>query len=162
MLREVWLEVLVQNDKIRLYEKLGFVGAAARRWALDGLVFQKHKVRSVAAAAAQERIRAERTWREPWQRADESVANYDDVDALDEHSAILFRRAGDRVWLLQGSSGRGGRTRDLAVAPARQPRSPGSTARGRPVQRRDRLTRRAGSASPTRAAAVALVDLVGM
>jgi ribosomal protein S18 acetylase RimI-like enzyme len=106
-LREVWLEVLVQNEPaIRLYDKLGFARERGLEvWALERLVFQKHKVRPVAATAAQEQIRAERTWREPWQRADESVANYDDVEALEsEHGAILFRRAGDRVWLLQGSA----------------------------------------------------------
>ena len=66
-------------------------------------MFQKHKVRPAAAAAAQERIRAERTWREPWQRADETVANYADVEGLaGERGAILFRRSDDRVWLVQG------------------------------------------------------------
>ena len=104
-LREVWLEVLVQNERaIRLYEKLGFTRVRGLEvWALEGLVSQNDNVRPVAAAAAQERIRAERTWREPWQRADESVANYDDVEALEsEQGAILFRVARDRVWLLQG------------------------------------------------------------
>jgi ribosomal protein S18 acetylase RimI-like enzyme len=104
-LREVWLEVLVQNEPaIRLYEKLGFDRVRGLEvWALEGRVFLNHDVRRVAAAAAQERIRVERTWREPWQRADESVANYDDVEALEsERGAIVYRVARDRVWLLQG------------------------------------------------------------
>ena len=118
-LREVWLEALVQNEPaIRLYEKLDFVRVRGLEvWALEGLVSQKHNVRPVAVAAAQERIRAERTWREPWQRADESVANYDDVEALEsEHGAILFRRAGDRVWLLQGVAPDEGTARELLLA----------------------------------------------
>ena len=45
---------------IRLYEKLGFERVRGLEvWTLDGLVFQKHKVRAVAAVEqAQERIRA--------------------------------------------------------------------------------------------------------
>ena len=155
--------MLVQNEPaIRLYEKLGFVRVRGLEvWALDGLVFQKHKVRPVAAAAAQERIRAERTWREPWQRADESVANYDDVEALEsERGAILFRRAGDRVWLLQGSAADEEAARGSCSRSRRRQRARlAQRAGGRSVQRRDRLlggTR----ASPARAAAVALVDLV--
>jgi ribosomal protein S18 acetylase RimI-like enzyme len=46
-LREVWLEVLVQNEPaIRLYEKLGFeIVRELEIWSLDGLVVQKHNVR---------------------------------------------------------------------------------------------------------------------
>ena len=104
-IRDLWLEVLVQNEPaIRLYEKLGFETVRDLEvWALEPLVFRKHKVSSVPAERAQARIRAERTWREPWQRADESVANQENVEGLEsEGGAILFRRSGERVSLLQG------------------------------------------------------------
>lgn len=52
---------------------------------------------------AQARIRAERREREPWQRSDESVANLESVEALEsDRGALLFRRAGERITLLQG------------------------------------------------------------
>ena len=103
-LRELWLEVLVQNEPaIRLYEKLGFERVRELEvWALGSLARRRHKARVVPLEQARERIRRERTWREPWQRADESVANYEGVEALEtDRGAILFR-SGERVSLLQG------------------------------------------------------------
>jgi hypothetical protein len=56
----------------------------------------------VPAEQAHERIRAGRTWREPWQRADETVANSTGVEGIaSEDGALLFRRSGDRVSLVQ-------------------------------------------------------------
>ncbi len=118
-LREVWLEVLVQNEPaIRLYEKLGFRTVRdLEGWTLGELVFQKHKASAVPAARAQARIRAERTWREPWQRADETVANLEDVEALESKGgAALFRRTGERVSLLQGVAESDDDARDLLLA----------------------------------------------
>jgi ribosomal protein S18 acetylase RimI-like enzyme len=104
-LREVWLEVLVQNEPaIRLYEKLGFERVRDLEvWTLGSLAPREHDVRALPLEQAQARIRRERTWREPWQREDESVANYEGVDALEsDRGVVLFRRAGERVSLLQG------------------------------------------------------------
>jgi ribosomal protein S18 acetylase RimI-like enzyme len=118
-LRRIWLEVLVQNEPaIRLYEKLGFETVRELEvWTLDGLVFQKDKARSVPAEQAHARIRAERTWREPWQRSDETVANVDQVEGLEnERGAILFRRSGERVSLLQGVAADETAARDLLQA----------------------------------------------
>jgi ribosomal protein S18 acetylase RimI-like enzyme len=106
-IRDLWLEVLVQNEPaIRLYEKLGFETVRELEvWTLEPLVLQEHKVSTVPAATAHQRIQAERTWREPWQRADESVANYENVEGLEsEGGAVLFRRSGERVSLLQGAA----------------------------------------------------------
>jgi hypothetical protein len=73
-------------------------------WTLDELVFQKHKVRLVTLEAAQARLRREGTRREPWQRADETVASHEGVETLEsEGGAVLFRRSGERVSLLQAS-----------------------------------------------------------
>jgi ribosomal protein S18 acetylase RimI-like enzyme len=118
-LREVWLEVLVQNvPAIRLYEKLGFEHVRELEvWALEPLVLKQHKVHSVPAEQARTRIRRERTWREPWQRADETVANLEDVEALEsDRGAILFRRTGERVSLLQGVAGGEDAARELLEA----------------------------------------------
>lgn len=118
-LGRIWLEVLVQNEPaIRLYEKLGFETVRDLEvWTLDQLVFGKDKARSVPAAQAQERIRAERTWREPWQRADGTVANLENVEGLEnERGAILFRRSGERVSLLQGVAAGDAAARELLQA----------------------------------------------
>lgn len=104
-LRELWLEVLTPNvAAIRLYEKLGFETVRdVEVWTLEELVGQEHEVRSVPLEQVRARIAGERTWREPWQRADESVANYEGVEAIEsDRGAILFRRSGKRVSLLQG------------------------------------------------------------
>ena len=80
-------------------------------------MFQKHKARSVPLEQAQVRIRAERTHREPWQREEASVANYEGVEALEsDRGAILFRRTGDRVSLLQGIAPDEEAARDLLLA----------------------------------------------
>jgi ribosomal protein S18 acetylase RimI-like enzyme len=118
-LREVWLEVLVQNEPaIRLYEKLGFETVRELEvWSLEGLVFERHKARPVPVERAQARIRAERTHREPWQREDASVANYEGVEALaSDRGAILFHRTADRVSLLQGVAPDEESARDLLLA----------------------------------------------
>jgi ribosomal protein S18 acetylase RimI-like enzyme len=102
---EVWLEVLVQNvPAIRLYEKLGFTHERELEvWSLEPLVLKQHKLSAVGPEKAQARIRRERTEREPWQRADETVAKFEDVEGLEsDRGAILFRRTGERISLLQG------------------------------------------------------------
>jgi hypothetical protein len=93
----------LMREAIRLYEKLGFATVRdVEVWALEGLVQGEHDVRAVPLAEAQARIARERREREPWQRADESVANTEGVEALEsDRGAILFRRAGERISLLQ-------------------------------------------------------------
>ena len=118
-LREVWLEVLVQNEPaIRLYEKLGFsYERVLEVWTLDGLVLQEHKVAPVALEQAQARIARERREREPWQRADESVAHSEGVEALQsDRGAVLFKRSGDRISLLQGVAADEDAARELLQA----------------------------------------------
>jgi ribosomal protein S18 acetylase RimI-like enzyme len=103
-LREVWLEVLVQNEPaIRLYEKLGFERVRELEvWSLDDLVAVSNYL-PAPVTAVHERIRRERSEREPWQRADDTLENLDQLEALEsERGAVLFRRTGERVSLLQG------------------------------------------------------------
>ena len=107
-LRELWLEVLTPNEPaIRLYEKLGFVTVRdVEVWSLEGFD-RGGDARTVPLDEAQARIARERREREPWQRADESVANYEGVEALEsDGGALLFRRSGDRISLLQGVAAR--------------------------------------------------------
>jgi GNAT superfamily N-acetyltransferase len=104
-LRELWLEVLTPNvPAIRLYEKLGFETVRdVEVWTLESRVARRQDVRSVPFERAQARVAQERRHREPWQRADESVAHYEGVEALEsDRGAILFKRRGERVSLLQG------------------------------------------------------------
>ena len=103
-LTELWLEVLVRNEPaIRLYEKLGFERVRDLEvWTLEDLTSENHDGGPSSAERAHDRIRAERTWREPWQRADESVANFTGVEGLEsEGGAVLYRRTGERASLLQ-------------------------------------------------------------
>ncbi len=89
-LREVWLEVLVQNEPaIRLYEKLGFEHVRDLEvWTLDATPVSRRRPErptcpARAGAGADPARAAER---EPWQRADESVANLDEVEGLAERA----------------------------------------------------------------------------
>ena len=104
-LRELWLEVLTPNTPaIALYEKLGFETVRdVEVWTLEQRVPRQHDISSVPRRQAQARIARERRQREPWQRADESIAHYEDVEALESpRGAILFKRSGERISLLQG------------------------------------------------------------
>jgi len=57
--------------------------------------------REASAEDAHSRVRALRTEREPWQRADSTLAAYDELEGLiGDAGAALFRR-GERVSLLQ-------------------------------------------------------------
>jgi hypothetical protein len=71
-----WLEVIDENRRARLlYEKLGF--AVVRDlvvWSLPGRGANLPAARMVDPSTAHAWIRANRHEREPWQRADESVA----------------------------------------------------------------------------------------
>src|SRR5829696_716405 len=103
--REVWLEVLVQNEPaLRLYEKLGFERVRDLEvWTLDAVPGDGGAAQRVPLEQAQERIRRERQEREPWQRADETVAHLAEVEGLEgAGGAILFRTNGGRTSLLQG------------------------------------------------------------
>jgi ribosomal protein S18 acetylase RimI-like enzyme len=115
-LREFWLEVLTPNEPaIRLYEKLGFVTVRdVEVWTVEGLEPRGESARPVPLEQAQARIARERRDREPWQRSDESLANYEGVEALESNGgAILFRRSGERVSLLQGVAADADAARDL-------------------------------------------------
>ncbi len=103
-LRELWLEVLVQNEPaLRLYEKLGFEHVRELEvWTLEDVGAGSDSARSIPLEAALARVARERTEREPWQRADETVANLDGVEALEsERGAVVFRTKGGRTSLFQ-------------------------------------------------------------
>jgi ribosomal protein S18 acetylase RimI-like enzyme len=115
-LREVWLEVLFPNEPaIRLYEKLGFERVRVLEvWTLDGFESRGEGVVPVPLEHAQERIRRERREPEPWQRADESVAHLENVEALEnDHGAVLYRGTEDRISLLQAVADDEGAARKL-------------------------------------------------
>jgi GNAT superfamily N-acetyltransferase len=108
-LRRVWLEVIVENSgAFALYEKLGYeLVQDVEVWTLPGAE-GGHTGREVPAAEAKARL-PER--HEPWQRADGTLANYDDVRGLiTDTGAMLFcvrssaqlqQYAGDPDLLLQ-------------------------------------------------------------
>jgi len=103
-LREVWLEVIEQNDAaFKLYEALGYrvvrdvvIGSIDAELAAGS-------AREVAVEDALEIVRARRTAPEPWQRADETLRHYDDLRglALDDGAAVWRAATGGRALLLQ-------------------------------------------------------------
>lgn len=98
--RQLWLEVLVQNrPALGLYEQLGYGHVRELEvWALDGF---HEKRRDGTPAATQDAIGRVRE-RLPWQRADETVANMDDAQALVTTSgALMYRASGGTASLLQ-------------------------------------------------------------
>lgn len=104
--QRLWLEVLAQNEPaIRLYERLGYRRTRELEvWSLSGsFVLRRGKGGAADVEEVRGRIVRERTQREPWQRADETVARHDDVQAHQtDGAALLYRVAGGRVSLLQG------------------------------------------------------------
>lgn len=103
-IQRAWLEVIVENTgAFALYEKLGYRTIRdVEVWSLpaaenDGVP----TAREVPAAEAHARIRELRSAREPWQRADETVAHYDDVRGLATDDGAVVFRVGGAVQLLQ-------------------------------------------------------------
>jgi GNAT superfamily N-acetyltransferase len=87
--KRVWLEVIVENTgALALYEKLGYEHMQdVEVWTLPGAEGE-HAGREVPVAEAKAQL-SER--HEPWQRADDTLANYDDVRGLvTDTGAMLF------------------------------------------------------------------------
>ena len=85
----VWLEVIVENTgAFALYEKLGYeLVQDVEVWTLPGAEGE-HEGHEVPVADAKARLLARH---EPWQRADGTLANYDDVRGLvTDSGAMLF------------------------------------------------------------------------
>jgi GNAT superfamily N-acetyltransferase len=100
-MKRVWLEVIVENSgAFALYEKLGYRTARdVEVWSLPLAVTERTGAEDVSAAEAKSRIPEQR---EPWQRADETVANYADVRGLvTDGGAAVYRQPGEHVQLLQ-------------------------------------------------------------
>lgn len=100
-LRRVWLEVIVENSgAFALYEKLGY--RAVREvevWSLPLSVTEQSDAEDVPAAEAKARIPEQR---EPWQRADGTLAHYADARGLaTPGGAAVYRVLGGNVQLLQ-------------------------------------------------------------
>lgn len=103
-LRRVWLEVIdVNTAAFALYEQLGYrVVRGLEVWSLPLAVGTAGAAREVPFAQAHERIRESRTGREPWQRADETLAHHDDLRGLEtDAGAAVFRAGPAAVQLMQ-------------------------------------------------------------
>lgn len=87
--RRVWLEVIVENTgALALYEKLGYeLVQDVEVWTLPGAEGD-HEGREVPVREAKAQLPQRR---EPWQRADGTLSNYDDVRGLvTDTGAMLF------------------------------------------------------------------------
>ena len=103
-LRRVWLEVIFENTgAFALYEKLGYRTVRdVEVWSLPLSVSERSETEDVSADEAHARIRELGASREPWQRADGTVAHHDDVQGLlTPTGAAIYRRSGEHVQLLQ-------------------------------------------------------------
>jgi len=107
--REMVLEVIVENAAgIALYEKLGF----ARRRELEVLSLaaatENSEARETELGEGLRVVAATRSAPEPWQRADETVANLARRGSTSravvvDRAAAVFSQDGDRVSLLQAA-----------------------------------------------------------
>jgi GNAT superfamily N-acetyltransferase len=98
----VWLEVIEANEAaFRLYEKLGYeLVRWVEVWSLSAEA-PGDAAREVPAAEAHARVRELRTVREPWQRADGTVANYADARGVATDDGAAVYRVGGAVQLVQ-------------------------------------------------------------
>ncbi|HET9115486.1 MAG TPA: GNAT family N-acetyltransferase [Gaiellaceae bacterium] len=101
--RRVWLEVIVENSgAFALYEKLGYRTIRDLEvWSLPAADEADLPMREVPVAEAQARVRELGSAREPWQRADETIANYGDALGLATDEGAALYRTGGAVQLLQ-------------------------------------------------------------
>jgi GNAT superfamily N-acetyltransferase len=103
-IRRVWLEVIVENaSAFALYEKLGYRPVRdVEVWTLPLSVSERSEAEDASSDVAHARIRELRAGREPWQRADETLAHYRDARALvTETGAAVYRQSGENVQLVQ-------------------------------------------------------------
>jgi ribosomal protein S18 acetylase RimI-like enzyme len=101
--RRVWLEVIVENTgAFALYEKLGYRTVRdVEVWSLPAGEEDTEAAREVPVGEAQERIRELGGARAPWQRADETIANYGDARGLSTDAGAAVFRTGAAVQLIQ-------------------------------------------------------------
>lgn len=102
--RRVWLEVIVENTgAFALYEKLGYRTVRdVEVWTLPLSFSERSGAEDTSSDVAHARIREIHAEREPWQRADETLAHYDDARGLvTDSGAAVYRRSGDNVQIVQ-------------------------------------------------------------
>ncbi|HEY1565235.1 MAG TPA: GNAT family N-acetyltransferase [Gaiellaceae bacterium] len=102
--RRVWLEVIVENTgAFALYEKLGYRTVRdVEVWSLPLSVSERTEAEDASAEDAHERIRELREGREPWQRADGTLAHYGDARGLvTDTGATVYRQSGENVQVVQ-------------------------------------------------------------
>ena len=103
--RRVWLEVIVENTgAFALYEKLGYRTVRdVEVWSLPAAQGDDSgNAREVPVAEAHALIRELGSEREPWQRADGTLAHYDDARGLAaDKGAAVYRQTGEHVQLVQ-------------------------------------------------------------
>jgi GNAT superfamily N-acetyltransferase len=101
--RRVWLEVIVENTgAFALYEKLGYRTVRdVEVWSLPAANESEPAPSEVPVFEAQARIRELGGARAPWQRADETVANYGDARGLATEAGAAVFRTGGAVQLLR-------------------------------------------------------------
>lgn len=102
-IREISLEVIEANEPaFHLYQDLGY---EFLRWLELGSLEHSsaEPPQEEAWQAAHERIRATRAAREPWQRDDETLSQYDDLHGLttDSGAAVYRVAGGGQVVLMQ-------------------------------------------------------------
>jgi hypothetical protein len=103
-IRRVWLEVIVENTgAFALYKKLGYrIVRDVEVWTLPLAVSESSEADDSSAEEAHARIRGLRISREPWQRADGTLAHYADARGLlTDGGAAVYRQPGDSVQLVQ-------------------------------------------------------------
>jgi hypothetical protein len=103
---KVWLEVIDRNESAyELYVKLGYrVVREVEVWSLAAAA-DGGTAREVPAAEAQARVRALRKGREPWQRADGTLDNLDDLRGLVTDDGAAVFRVTSAVQVLQIAGG---------------------------------------------------------
>ena len=103
-IRRVWLEVIVENTgAFALYAKLGYRTLRdVEVWSLAAGDEGDPEANEVPASDGHARLRELRTEREPWQRADETLAHYSDaLGIVTDAGAAIYRRPGEAVQLVQ-------------------------------------------------------------
>ena len=112
--REMVLEVIVENaPAIALYEKLGFERTRELEVLTLDRAAEQSEARDAELAEALKVVAANRRDPEPWQRADETVANLAGRESpprafMADGAAAVFTQDGDRVNLLQAAGGAAG------------------------------------------------------